>query len=165
MILETERLYLREFVEEDKEEFAKILLDKEAMQHFNHEFTEDNVTGWINYCIENYRKIGHSFWAVIRKSDDRFLGDCGITIQTIDGEELPEVGYHFNREFWGNGYAPEAAKACVEYGFDKLKFPALYSYMTESNIPSQKVAIKAGMEQFKKFEDEGLKLVAFRISK
>ncbi len=165
MILETERLYLREFKIEDKNEFKKILMDREAMKYFDRDFSEENVTGWINFCIKDYKDIGHSFWAVIRKSDNKFLGDCGITMQDIDGEELPEVGFHFNREFWGQGYATEAALGCIKYGFDKLNFDSLYSYMTVDNIPSQNVAKKAGMKQFKSFSQDGKKLTSYKVLK
>jgi len=56
-------------------------------------------------------------WGVILKAEVRFIGDCGITIQNIDGEELPEIGYHIHQNYCKKGYGSEAAKACLEYGF------------------------------------------------
>lgn len=165
MILETERLILREFSREDEKEFSKVLLDPEAMKYFPYEFTPEHVMSWICFSINGYKEQGFSFWAVIRKSDGAFLGDCGITLQNIDGEQLPEVGYHFKREFWGLGYATEAAKACVQYGLNKLKFPAMYSYMTKENTPSQKVAQRVGMKKVKEFSGKGMDLVVYKIGK
>lgn len=164
-IIETERLLIREFTEDDVEEFGKIITDKETMKFFPSPYKKGDVIKWIRFCIESYRSLGHSFWAVIRKKDNRFLGDCGITIQSIDGEKLPEVGYHFNKEFWGKGYATEAAKACIEYGFKNFNYPSLYSYMTKDNTPSQCVAKRAGMEFVKEFTRDNLNLVVYNIDK
>lgn len=93
VILKTERLVLREFVPEDFEALYAILSDAETMRHYPKPFDEAKVRGWIEWNLENYRKYGFGLWAMELKETGEFLGDCGITMQTIDGEQLPEIGY------------------------------------------------------------------------
>lgn len=86
------------------------------------------------------------------KEGDTFIGDCGITMQNIDGVRLPEIGFHIIKEYWNKGYATEAASACKEYAFNVLDYSEIFSYTTLKNIPSQKVAEKIGMKTYKLFE-------------
>jgi RimJ/RimL family protein N-acetyltransferase len=159
-IIETERLYLRELTMEDKEEWAKVLSDIESMRFYPHPFSEKEVENWINWNIDNYKKYKHGLWAVILKDGDIFLGDCGITIQNIDGEVVPEMGFHIIKDYCKKGYATEAAIACKKYAFEVLNYEKLYSYTILENIPSQKVAQKVGMKLYKYFEKNNLKQIA-----
>lgn len=83
MILETERLILRELRKEDKSALSKVLSDSESMQFYDHPFSEEKVYKWIAWNIENYAKYNCGLWAVILKEDGTFLGDCGITMQIL----------------------------------------------------------------------------------
>ena len=165
VIVETKRLILRELREDDKENLAKVLSDPISMQYYNHPFNEHEVEEWINWNIENYATYNCGLWAVILKEDGTFLGDCGITMQNIDGEILPEIGFHIIKEYCNKGYASEAAKACMEYAFDVLGFEQIYSYSTIDNLPSQKVAAKIGMKQHKVFEKNGVHHIVQRASR
>ncbi|WP_302054736.1 GNAT family N-acetyltransferase [Macrococcus epidermidis] len=104
--------------------------------------------------MENYATYNCGLWAVILKEDGTFLGDCGITMQNIDGEVLHEIGFHIIKEYCNKGYASEAANACMEYAFNVLGFEKIYS--TIDNLPSQKVASKIGMKKHKVFDKNGL---------
>ncbi len=154
MILETERLYLRELIPEDSDELAKILSDPASMKYYPSPFSRKQVEDWIGWNRENYRKFGHGLWAVILKGEDVFLGDCGITMQEIEGETVPELGYHIKGEYGNRGYATEAAGACLEYAFQRLDYPVLYTYTKHDNKPSIRVAEKNGMEFVKYFEKQ-----------
>lgn len=79
-------------------------------------------------------------------------------MQRIDGNMVPEIGYHINRAYTGKGYATEAAQACRDYAFDILKFKTVYSYMKYTNIASQKVAQKNGMTLITELPDETNKI-------
>lgn len=164
-IIETERLYLRELTMEDKEQLAKVLSDIESMRFYPHPFSEEEVENWINWNIDNYKKYKHGLWAVILKAGDIFLGDCGITIQNIDGEIVPEMGFHIIKDYCGKGYATEAALACKKYAFEVLNYEKLFSYTILENIPSQKVAKKVGMKLYKYFEKNNLKQIAQLVNK
>jgi RimJ/RimL family protein N-acetyltransferase len=102
---------------------------------------------------------------VILKDGETFIGDCGITMQEIDNETVPEIGFHVLKEFWSRGYATEAAAACKEYAFEVLEYPSVYSYTTLEHKASQKVAEKIGMQEYKVFEKDGKKFIAQAINK
>ena len=151
-IMETERLYLRELKRNDAAELADILCDPDAMRYYPGPFSIEQVRNWIQWNIDNYERYHHGLWAVILKKGEIFIGDCGITIQEIEGEKLPELGYHIKKEHCNRGYATEAAKACIRYAFSKFKYDELYTYTRYDNIPSIKVAEKNGMQFVKYFK-------------
>jgi len=150
-IIETERLLLRKMKISDLDDLCRIYCDKESMQYYPAPFTRDKVKSWIEWNIRNYSEYGLGLWVVIRKRGNLFLGDCGITMQNIEGQELPELGFHILGEYRQNGYATEAAQACIEYAFGPLEMKTLYSYTDRNNIPSQRVAEKIGMSFVRDF--------------
>jgi RimJ/RimL family protein N-acetyltransferase len=158
--IETERLYLREFTLDDSQNLSKVLSDPEAMQYYPEPFNQEKVEKWIRWNLDNYKKYNHGLWAVILKDEESFLGDCGITMQLIDQEQVPEIGFHILKDYWNKGYATEAAIACKHYAFDVLGYSKVFSYTSLRNIPSQKVAEKMGMQVYKIFEKNGEKQIA-----
>jgi RimJ/RimL family protein N-acetyltransferase len=104
--------------------------------------------------LENYQKHGFGLWAVVLKETGEFIGDCGITIQNIDGKLLPEIGYHINKKYWRLGFAKEAARAVRDWGFEHTDYDCLYSYMKYTNVASYSTAISVGMKKVKEYPDE-----------
>jgi len=155
-IIETERIFLRELMKSDKHDLAKILCDPESMRFYPSPFSEKKVEDWIEWNIDNYKKYKHGLWAVILKKGNVFLGECGITIREIEGKKLPEVGYHIKKEYCGNGYASEAAKACIDYAFTNLDYNVLYTYTNHANLASIRVAEKSGMQFVNYFEKDDM---------
>ena len=153
MMIETERLLLREMMEEDFTDLHAILSDAETMRFYPKPYDEAGVRRWIAWCRESYAKQGFGLWAVIRKADDAFIGDCGISMQPIHGQWLPEVGYHIRKDCWRQGYASEAAAACIRVGFEQFGFPVVYSYMKSTNEPSYRTAEKNGMTLRVEYDD------------
>ena len=153
MNMETERLVLRELKEADTEYLHAILSDPESMQYYPAPFSLEQTRKWIQWNLENYQKYGFGLWAVILKESNLFIGDCGITMQNINGSIKPEIGYHIKKEYACRGYATEAAGACMEYAFADLGIERLYSYMKYTNVPSQRVAQKNGMKCILQYED------------
>jgi len=164
-LIETSRLLLRNLTLEDVSNLSLVLSDKESMRHYPHAFSNDEVKRWIERNIERYKNDGFGLWAVIRKEDNQFLGDCGITLQNIDGDILPEIGFHIIKSFCNKGYATEAAEACKKYAIEKLGFKSIYSYSEIGNKASQKVSSKIGMKKVKTFKKNGIEevLLEFRI--
>lgn len=145
MILETARLMLREMNEGDYGDLCKMLKDREVMYAYEHAFDDDEAHAWLDKQLLRYRTDGYGLWAVIRKSDGAFIGQCGITNQTCFGESVPEIGYLFIKDYWHCGYAIEAAEACKNYAFNVLNFNSVYSIVRDTNIASQHVAVRNGM--------------------
>ena len=152
-IIETERLWLREMMVDDAEKLSLVLSDPHLMKFYPHPFSRGEVEAWIERNIERYRKLGFGLWGVIEKESGEFIGDCGITMQSVDGETFPEIGYHLRKEWQGKGLATEAAKACKEFARQK-GFAKIISYMKSDNIPSRRVAERNGMKFVKSFTKE-----------
>jgi len=99
---------------------------------------------------------------LLEKIDNIFLGDCGITIQNIDGIDLPEVGFHIISDYCKNGYATEAAIKSIEYVNSKYGLKTIYSYCNKNNLPSQRVMQKIGMDYFKEYINDGIISVVYK---
>lgn len=153
MQFETQRLLLREVAWSDFDGWFEILSDPETMQHYPAPFDADKVNRWIQWNLDNYAQHGFGLWAVILKETGEFIGDCGITLQPIHGQMLPEIGYHIHKKHQRKGYASEAAAACMELAFEKWQFPAVYSYMKYTNAASYGVAVKNGMKLIEEYSD------------
>ena len=114
MQLETERLILREYTMDDFNDLYEILSDPETMAHYPKPFDEAKVRGWINWNLDNYRVFGFGLFAVVLKENGKMIGNCGVTMQTINDAIRPEIGYHINKNYQRRGYAIEAAqKVCI----------------------------------------------------
>lgn len=154
MKLETKRLYLRELTEKDFPALYDVLADSDIMQHYPYTFDENRVRNWIAKNIERYRVFGFGLWAVVLRETDEMIGDCGITMQNINGSIKPEIGYHINKKFQRQGFAKEAAQKCRDWAFENTPFNILYSYMKKTNIASSATAIANGMSKTDEFFDE-----------
>ena len=122
IMLETQRLLLREYTSDDFDALYEIMSDAETMQHYPAPFDEARTRRWIEWNLENYAKYGFGLWAVVLKETGEFIGDCGITIQNIDGEMLPEIGYHIHKKYWRRGFAKEAARAVRDWAFQNTDY-------------------------------------------
>ena len=153
IIIETDRLFLREMNMDDFDALYKVLGDREIMQHYPYTFDGERVKAWIERNMNRYKDYGFGLWAVCLKDTGEMIGDCGMTFQNIDGETLPEIGYHFRADMQRKGYAKEAAAAVRDWAFKNTSFKALYSYCKHTNVPSMKTAESIGMHFWKEYPD------------
>ena len=145
MILETERIYLREMNQSDYLALCKIVHDKDVMYAYNGVFNHEETQNLLDRQILSYKENGFGLWAVVLKETDEMIGQCGITFQNYKQHQLLEVGYLFQKAFWHKGYATEAAIACKQYAFNVLKADEVFSIIRDTNIASQNVATRNGM--------------------
>lgn len=120
-VIETERLLLREMTDGDFDALHEIFSDSETMQHYPAPFDAERTRRWIAWNQDNYQRSGFGLWAVVLKESGELIGDCGITMQNIDGEMLPEIGYHIHKKFWRKG---SARKRRVPFATGPLRTPA-----------------------------------------
>ena len=146
VILETDRLILRPLTWADRPALCAILQDAQTMTYYNGAFDDVRVDQWLQKQLDRYKTFGIGLWAVIRKSDARLIGQCGLTWQPWKDRDVLEIGYLFNRHFWHQGYAREAAAACRDYAFDVLQAAEVCSIIRDTNLPSQNIARAIGME-------------------
>ena len=153
IILETQRLRLREYTRQDFAALYEILSDAVTMRHYPSPYDEKGTWRWIEWNVKNYADYGFGLWAIELKESGVFIGDCGITMQNIDGLQLPEIGYHIHKDHWRQGFAREAAGAVRDWAFENRDFDCLYSYMTSSNVASYSTACSIGMRKIKEYTD------------
>lgn len=143
--LETPRLLLREFTPADANALEAILGDPVTMQYYPAPFDRKGVEEWIGKNIGRYQRDGHGLRAMVLKDSGELIGDCGCTLQEVEGTNHIEVGYHVRRDLWSKGYATEAARACMEYAFNRLGARRVISIIRPENMQSRRVAEKNGM--------------------
>ena len=145
VILETDRLQLREMTLSDIGALSSMLQDEKVMYAYNGACNDEETLAWMQKQMQRYEEYGFGLWGVFIKNTDEMIGQCGITMQEYKATQVPEIGYLLAHEHWHKGYAVEAATACREYGFNALHFDALYSIIRDTNIASQNVALRNGM--------------------
>ncbi len=165
IVIETKRLRLREYTKDDFDELKKVISDPETMKYYEKPYDDAGVNRWLNWCINSYAQNGFGLWAIELKETGQFIGDCGLSLQNIDNEILPEIGYHINKKYWRNGYAKEAGIAVKEWAFKNTKYTKLYSYMTKDNTPSYSTAMSIGLKFVKEYNDEGIPHLVYMIEK
>lgn len=151
-IIETERLYLEELEQRHFNKLFRLLSNQRVQRYFPKTLNKQETQDFLNKIQHHYKTYGHSFWAVIRKTDDEFIGVCGLLNQQIEGVEEIEVAYRLLDDFWGNSYGTEAAKGCLDYAKNQLNATSVISLILAENKQSIRVAEKNGL----RFERETL---------
>ncbi len=147
VILETERLVLRQFCRSDDRAMNRVFGDPEVMRYGDGVQTEAWVRDWLRQCVEtDYPQRGFGPWAVVEKQGQETIGYCGLfDFPDVGGQPEIEIGYRLVRAFWGQGYATEAVLAVRDYGFETLGMSRLIAMIDPHNTASIRVAEKAGM--------------------
>ena len=164
-MIETERLIIREYTSSDFDDLYEILSDGETMKFYPKPYDESGVKRWIDWCLKSYLENGFGLWALELKENGTFIGDTGISMQNIDGEILPEIGYHINKKYWRQGYAKEACRAVKDWFFKNTDYDAVYSYMNKDNVASYATANSNGMTRIKEYNDGEEDLCVYRITR
>jgi ribosomal-protein-alanine N-acetyltransferase len=142
IIATSDRLTLRELALDDVDALHEVLGDPIAMEHYPAAKTRAETEAWIEWARDSYERNGFGLWAVERSADGAFLGDCGPMLQPVEGELVPEIGYHIVRREWGLGYATEAASACRDLVLGPFGFGRVVSIVSPENLASRRVAEK-----------------------
>lgn len=147
--LETERLYLRQWAEADKPPFAELTADKRVMEFFPRPLSRSESDHMVDRMQREIVQRGWGWWAVEVKGKHRFIGFVGLNIPSADLPFNPcvETGWRLDYPYWGQGYAPEAARAALSLGFETLKLGEIVAFATLDNVRSQAVMQKLGMRR------------------
>lgn len=125
----------------------------------------DQCREWFRRVEERYQKNLGGMNALIDKSSNEFIGQCGLLIQEVDGNEELEIGYSILPRFWNKGYATEAAIKCRDFAFQNNFSETLISIINIHNFKSEKVALKNGMLKTKQTIFKNMPVNIFRINK
>jgi RimJ/RimL family protein N-acetyltransferase len=145
--IETERLILRNWRESDREPWAAMNADPRVREFFPALLTRDQSDGWIASFMAWQARDGFTFWAVEEKASGALAGFTGLTRVDFEAAFAPavEIGWRLAHRFWGRGYATEAARACLDYGFNALGLPEIVSFAVVANVRSRRVMERIGM--------------------
>jgi 3-dehydroquinate dehydratase / shikimate dehydrogenase len=145
--LTTKRLLLRRWKEEDLLTFAQMNADERVMQYFPSTLSAEASNGLAERIQKELEEKEYGLWAVEAVGVAPFVGFVGLHYQDFPAAFTPciEIGWRLGFEYWGNGYAFEAAQKVIEYAFDVLKLPEIVSLTTVTNQRSRKLMEKLGM--------------------
>jgi len=164
-ILETDRLWLREFEAGDIDALAVVLSDPETMRYYPAPYGRAGVEQWIVRNQNRYAHDGVGLWGMVLKETEELIGDCGIIRQEVEGEWFYEIGYHLRRDLWGRGLATEAAVACRDWGFKNLDVDRLISLIRPENLASRRVAERNGMTIWEEVDWRGLRHYVYSVGR
>lgn len=121
--------------------------DPEVMEHFPTVLTREESDGYVGRVMESWGANGFGLWAIERLEDGTFVGFTGLTRPRFDAPFMPavEVGWRFARDAWGRGYATEAARASIAFGFDVVGLDEIVSFTSPANVRSWRVMERLGM--------------------
>ena len=147
MIITTERLILREFTEDDWEAVLSYQRNPLYLRYYH--WTDrmaEEVRDFIGMFLANQKIIPRTKFqlATTLKATDQLIGNCGIRMQSIDAQQA-DIGYELDPNYWGQGYATEAARALVDYGFSHLGVHRIWASCVADNLASAHVLEKLGM--------------------
>ena len=156
-IIETERLLLKNYIEEDKEHLVSLLTNAAVMKHVDiGVFPVEKANElWIKLIERSYPQGIRTIWAVFAKDDSRYVGHAAIRPRPTKTEDW-EISYMLKTEEWGKGFATEIARRLIAYGFDELNLTGVVATIDDDNFGSIKVVEKAGMNfSHYEYDDEG----------
>lgn len=164
-LIQTSRLYLREMTPDDAEHLYLLNNDPEVLKYTGDEAFEDTAAARI--FLEDYRRYYQTYglgrWAIIYKTNDAFLGWCGMRYSA--DQNTYDIGFRLFKEHWNKGYATEAAKACLDYGFSHFKITEIIGRAMTANTGSVRVLQKIGLAFSETFDFEGQQGVIYKIQR
>ncbi len=164
IVLETARLTLRQFTEEDAELIWKLNKDAEVTR-----YTHDPVKDLdharevlLQHILPQYALYNYGRWAIHLKSDHSFIGWCGLKFRPERMET--DLGYRLMKPYWGKGYVTEAASACIRFGFESIHIQQIIALSEPANIASVRVLEKCGMTRVGVDAVDGYPVYSYAIS-
>ena len=152
--IRTQRLGLRQWTEVDRDPFAMLNGDRESMKYFPSTMTREASDDLVDRIEKHFQNYGYGYYAVDELSSGQFIGFVGFGRPIFESFFTPciEIGWRIYKDFWGYGYATEAALACLDHGFDHLGLDEVYAMTSVYNKPSERVMQKIGMVRIGAFD-------------
>jgi len=161
----TPRLVLRPWQIEDADTLFDILQQKDILRYFPRTTPppKDRVEKYIAYHLNHWQERGYGHWAVVVNGTSQVIGWCGL--EFLPETEETEVAYLLSTPFWGKGFATEAARASLGYGFDVVRLQQVIGLVHPENIASRRVLEKIGLGYTNRALYFGMELDRFIIQK
>lgn len=150
IILETERLRLRNWRDSDRRLFAEINADPEVMEFFPFRRTRAEADQLMDRIASRIEQTGFGFYTAALKQTDEPIGFCGLALTDLEpffADGTLEIGWRLARPYWGQGYVTEAAKALLRHGFERPGVEEIVSFAVPQNTRSTAVMKRIGMQR------------------
>jgi [ribosomal protein S5]-alanine N-acetyltransferase len=164
--LESERLITRHLTEADISLWSEFFREEEAIEFFpmyQNKPADESAREWIERQCTRYTKQEYGMQALIEKSTGTLVGQCGLIAKEIDGITELEVGYSILKEYWGLGYAAEAARLFIDFAFQNHLVDSVISTISPGNRKSIRIAEKNGLSFEKISIWQGMELCVYRL--
>jgi RimJ/RimL family protein N-acetyltransferase len=148
IVIETSRLRLRAFLDEDLAALVALANDwsvAEWLAALPHPYGEEHGSGWIAHVRANHETGRPVSFAIALRDGDRVIGGCGLDGSTGDDSAEAAIGYWLGKPYWRKGYGREAVAALIDYGLTRLGLPSIRAYTDPANATSQKLLLACGM--------------------
>lgn len=167
MRLETERLIIREFREEDIDELAPILADPKVMEYsVDGPLSREDAQQKLQHRIlDHYDEYGYGLYAIVSKETKKIIGLAGPLQQMVDDEEGVEIVYRIASSEWGKGYASEVVETIRDYAFFHLNLDKVIAIIEPNNVRSIRVADKVGFKLSKMSTFHGFNVGIYEINR
>jgi [ribosomal protein S5]-alanine N-acetyltransferase len=165
MILETSRLFLRPFLNEDIARLAELMANRDFMRFSLGPYTLEQTQSVLQKFLSwNQARLPSQF-GVIFRANNELIGYCGFLHWHLDGADEIEIGYRLHSDYWNRGLASEAAQAVRDHAFRDLNLPKVISLIHPDNVPSRRVAEKNGMKIERETVFRGFPTQVFAITR
>jgi ribosomal-protein-alanine N-acetyltransferase len=153
-IIETQRLGLRSWSDADQTSFAEMNGDPQVMQFFPRTLSPQESLESLRRILLHFEKNKFGLLVVEHKESGQFMGFTGFQIPGFESFFTPavEIGWRFKKQYWGQGFATEAARACLDYGFQTLEMKKIVSFTAAENKPSENLMKRIGMSYVTSFD-------------
>ncbi|AFC23865.1 GNAT family N-acetyltransferase [Saprospira grandis] len=153
------RLGFRVWTAADLPELAKMNADLEVMAHFPSPLTEEETAAFLRRLQAHQEKYGYCYFATDILESGEFIGFIGLAYQDYESAYTPavDIGWRLKKAAWGQGYATEGAKKCLEFAFEELEIEQLIAVCTLDNQKSEQVMKKIGLQKLGEFKHPKLK--------
>jgi RimJ/RimL family protein N-acetyltransferase len=143
----TDRLLLRRWRDGDRAAFAAMNADPQVMRYFPRTATRAESDAFIDRMEISFEQQGFGFWAVEMRESGAFIGFVGLAVPGFEAPFTPcvEIGWRLVAHAWNQGFATEAARASLAFGFESLDLPSIVAFTAVPNAPSRRVMEKLGM--------------------
>ena len=145
-VLTTSRLLLRPWRDADREPFAQLNADPLVMEHYPTTLSRSESDARVDEIVEHFAQHGWGLWAVELRATRQFMGFVGLWPRPyVTGDPMVEIGWRLARAHWGRGYATEAARAVLRFGFERLALDEIVSFTVPQNERSRRVMERIGL--------------------
>ena len=166
VIIETERLIIRQLTEGDVAPLSTIVANPEVMRYsVRGVMSVEQTHEFVDQCKLGYVSQGFGLWGLELRGSSELLGFAGLGLDKIDGAERTEMGYRLAPAYWGDGLATEAAAGVVEYGFTELDLPAICVIVLPEHVASWRVAEKIGFSEFRLIDYKGMTVRLYELTR